>query len=78
LQFSTTEVQKLQTKLKEIDASMTNGKFVDAEGKEYRGSGAVSELLKRCLAWSDIVLERYVICIHDYCIILSDTLPGKE
>jgi hypothetical protein len=37
---------------------MVDGKFVDAEGKELRGSEVVSVLLGRCLAWSDIVLER--------------------
>ncbi|AEO63605.1 uncharacterized protein THITE_2109099 [Thermothielavioides terrestris NRRL 8126] len=56
--FSTSEVQKLKAKLKEIDDSMVDGKFVDGEGKELRGSGLVSDLLKRCLKWSDIVLER--------------------
>lgn len=38
---------------------MVDGKFVDEEGTEYRGSNVVSELLGRCLMWSDIVLERY-------------------
>jgi hypothetical protein len=57
--FSTTEVQKLKSKLQEIDESMVNGKFVDADGKELQGSDAVSTLLGRCLLWSDIVLERY-------------------
>lgn len=59
-QFSVSEVQRLKAKLQEIDDTMVNGKFVDAEGKELRGSDAVSDLLKRCLMWSDIVLERYV------------------
>jgi hypothetical protein len=57
--FSTTEVQKLKSKLQEIDESTVNGKFVDADGKELQGSDAVSTLLGRCLLWSDIVLERY-------------------
>ncbi|KAK4104534.1 hypothetical protein N658DRAFT_521186 [Parathielavia hyrcaniae] len=56
--FSVTEVQKLRSKLQDISDSMVDGKFVDAEGKEYRGSHAVSDLLRRCLHWSDIVLER--------------------
>ncbi|KAL2262459.1 hypothetical protein VTK26DRAFT_1243 [Humicola hyalothermophila] len=56
--FSTTEIQKLQADLKEIEGSRVNGKFVDAEGRELRGSDLVSDLLTRCLAWSDIVLER--------------------
>ncbi|KAH6641770.1 hypothetical protein F5144DRAFT_482675 [Chaetomium tenue] len=56
--FSTTEVQKLKSKLQEIDESMVDGKFVDGEGKELKGSEVVSVLLGRCLQWSDIVLER--------------------
>ncbi|KAH6627163.1 hypothetical protein B0J18DRAFT_409370 [Chaetomium sp. MPI-SDFR-AT-0129] len=56
--FSTSEVQKLKAKLQEINASQVDGKFVDAEGKEYRGSEQVSVLLGHCLRWSDIVLER--------------------
>ena len=58
--FSTSEVTKLQGNLKEIDESRVDGKFVDKEGNAYRGSEQVSELLNRCLAWSQIVLERYV------------------
>jgi hypothetical protein len=61
LQFSVTEVQKLKSKLQDINDSMVDGKFVDAEGKEYRGSHVVSDLLGRCLLWSDIVLERYAV-----------------
>jgi len=56
--FSITEIQKFKSKLKEIEESMVDGKFVDEEGKELRGSEAVSGLLLRCLSWSDIVLER--------------------
>ncbi|KXX81933.1 hypothetical protein MMYC01_201112 [Madurella mycetomatis] len=56
--FSITEVQKLRARLIEIDESRVNGKFVDKEGRELGGSEAVTELLGRCLAWSDIVLER--------------------
>ncbi|KAK4456952.1 hypothetical protein QBC42DRAFT_301584 [Cladorrhinum samala] len=56
--FSTSEVTKLQGNLKEIDESRVDGKFVDKEGNAYRGSEQVSELLNRCLAWSQIVLER--------------------
>ncbi|KAK4040304.1 hypothetical protein C8A01DRAFT_35727 [Parachaetomium inaequale] len=56
--FSTTEVQKLKSKLQEIDESRVDGKFLDEEGKELRGSEVVSVLLGRCLLWSDIVLER--------------------
>ncbi|KAK3365695.1 hypothetical protein B0T24DRAFT_396307 [Lasiosphaeria ovina] len=56
--FSTTEVQKLQAQLKEIEASRVDGKFVNSEGKVPSGSDELSDLLSRCLRWSDIVLER--------------------
>ncbi|KAK4224740.1 hypothetical protein QBC38DRAFT_289537 [Podospora fimiseda] len=56
--FSVSEVTKLQANLKEIEASRVDGKIVDAEGNPYRGSDEVSDLLKRCLAWSEIVLDR--------------------
>ncbi|KAK4138929.1 hypothetical protein BT67DRAFT_368544 [Trichocladium antarcticum] len=57
--FSTNEVQKLQGKLKEIEATIVDGgKFRDAEGNELRGSDVVSDLLRRCLLWSETVLER--------------------
>ncbi|KAK4179901.1 hypothetical protein QBC36DRAFT_321485 [Triangularia setosa] len=56
--FATSEVQKLQAKLKEIDESRVDGKFVDEQGNVIRGSDLVSGLLARCLRWSDIVLER--------------------
>ena len=60
-QFSMTEVQKFQSKLKDINETMVDGKFVGPEGNELRGSEVVSTLLGRCLLWSDIVLERYGI-----------------
>ncbi|KAK3358882.1 hypothetical protein B0T25DRAFT_531382 [Lasiosphaeria hispida] len=56
--FSTSEVQKLQAQLKEIDATMVDGKFVDADREVLEGSDTVADLLRRCLLWSDIVLDR--------------------
>ncbi|KAJ4396437.1 hypothetical protein N0V93_000656 [Gnomoniopsis smithogilvyi] len=56
--FNTTEVEKLKTQLKEIDASRVNGQFVTDDGKVAKGSEETSELLERALAWSDIVLDR--------------------
>lgn len=57
-QFSMTEVQKFQSKLKDINETMVDGKFVGPDGTELHGSGVVSDLLSRCLQWSDIVVER--------------------
>ncbi len=59
-QFSVSEVQKLKSKLQEINDTLVDGKFVSPEGKEYRGSELVAGLIRRCLQWSDIVLERCV------------------
>ncbi|TLD30706.1 hypothetical protein PspLS_02709 [Pyricularia sp. CBS 133598] len=56
--FSSSEVVKLQTELKEIDARRVDGNFVDDNGNVARGSDAVSTLLKRCLEWTEIVLDR--------------------
>ncbi len=58
LQFSLSEVQKLQDQLKEIDEQRVDGKFVDEAGVVLSGSDEVSELLRRCLLWSGVVLER--------------------
>lgn len=56
--FHAHEVEKLQAQLKEIDAQRQDGKFVTADGQVVKGSDQVSELLVRCLEWSQIVLER--------------------
>ncbi|KAF6839428.1 hypothetical protein CPLU01_01848 [Colletotrichum plurivorum] len=56
--FSASEVQKLQTQLRDIDETRKDGKFVSPEGNVPAGSDEVSELLEKCLKWSDIVLER--------------------
>jgi hypothetical protein len=54
-------VTKLQNQLKEIDAKRVDGKFLTADGQVAAGSDEVSEHLERCLMWSEIVLERFVI-----------------
>lgn len=51
---------KLQAELKEIDARRVDGNFVDENGNVARGSDAVATLLKRCLEWTEIVLDRYL------------------
>lgn len=56
--FSATEVQKLQARLKEIEAQRVNGKFVTAGGEVPAGNEEVCNLLGRCLMWSEIVLDR--------------------
>lgn len=56
--FSASEVQKLQAQLKEVDAKRTDGKFMSVSGEVLEGNEEVCELLRICLLWSDIVLER--------------------
>ncbi|KAJ9130407.1 DUF2408 domain-containing protein [Coniochaeta hoffmannii] len=56
--FSSTEVQKLQAQLIEIDEQRKDGKFVASDGSVIAGSDEVADLLQRCLLWSQIVLER--------------------
>ncbi|KAK1970289.1 hypothetical protein LZ32DRAFT_602665 [Colletotrichum eremochloae] len=56
--FSSSEVQKLQAQLREIDGQNKAGKFLTADGRVPAGSEEVTALLKKCLEWSDIVLER--------------------
>ncbi|OIW23466.1 hypothetical protein CONLIGDRAFT_128597 [Coniochaeta ligniaria NRRL 30616] len=56
--FSSTEVQKLQAQLKEIDEQRKDGKFVSEDGSVLAGSDEVADLLQRCLLWSEIVLDR--------------------
>ncbi|TAQ91433.1 hypothetical protein B7494_g213 [Chlorociboria aeruginascens] len=56
--FSSTEVQKLQNQLREIDSQRVDGKFVTASGEIPAGNDEVCDLLGRCLVWSEIVLAR--------------------
>ncbi|KAL8409640.1 hypothetical protein RB594_007915 [Gaeumannomyces avenae] len=56
--FSLSEVSKLQSELKEVDAKRVDGKFLAEDGSPLRGSDDVADVLNRCLAWSEIVLEQ--------------------
>jgi len=56
--FSVSEVQKLQDQLREIDEQRVDGQFRTEGGEVLAGSDEVSDLLRRCLLWSGIVLER--------------------
>ena len=58
-QFPETEVRKLNAQLKDIDASRVDGNFLTESGKVASGSDQVSETLRRCLLWGEIVLEKY-------------------
>lgn len=56
--FSSSEVQKLQDQLKEVDAQKVNGNFVTESGEVPVGNQEVCDLLNRCLMWSNLVLSR--------------------
>lgn len=59
--FSSTEVQKLRNQLLEVGELRTNGKFCAGDGTVPPGSEEVSDMYSRCLKWSEIVLDRYVL-----------------
>jgi len=56
--FSTSEVQKLQTQVREVDELRVGGKFVSVDGKVLAGNDETCELLNKCLHWSQVVLDR--------------------
>ncbi|KAL1864171.1 hypothetical protein VTK73DRAFT_6106 [Phialemonium thermophilum] len=56
--FSATEVEKLRNQLKDIEKLRVDGKFLTQSGRVAAGSEEVSDLLNRCLRWSEIVLEK--------------------
>lgn len=56
--FSSSEVQKLQDQLKEVEAQKVNGNFVTESGEVPVGNQEVCDLLNRCLMWSNLVLSR--------------------
>lgn len=51
-------MQKYKAQLQEIDEQRVDGNFVNSDGEVPAGNEEVSELLRRCLLWTDIVLER--------------------
>ncbi|KAI4167585.1 MAG: hypothetical protein LQ343_007083 [Gyalolechia ehrenbergii] len=56
--FPIGEVQGFQDQLREIQASMVDGKFLAENSTTPAGQHVVTELLNRCLKWSEIVLTR--------------------
>lgn len=58
--FNTNEVLRFQEQVKEIDVQRVDGHFVNEQGEHLAGDAETSELLRKILIWSDIVLERYV------------------
>ncbi|GKT44929.1 UPF0664 stress-induced protein [Colletotrichum spaethianum] len=57
-QFSSSEVQKLQAQLREIDEQSKEGKFVTADGGVPAGSEEMAALLEKCLRWSDVLIAK--------------------
>lgn len=59
-QFPIAEVEGFRDQLKEIKATMVDGKFLAEDSTAPAGQDIVAELLSRCFLWSDIVLTRCV------------------
>ncbi|KAG7137463.1 UPF0662 protein C30C2.08 like [Verticillium longisporum] len=56
--FSASEVKSLRAQLKEIDEKIKANKYLTVDDRQPAGSEDVDFLLRKCLLWSDIVLER--------------------
>lgn len=56
--FNPKEIHKLRSQLDEINAKRVDGNFVDESSKVLNGSDKVSELLDRCLRYTEVVLGR--------------------
>ncbi|KAL2757969.1 hypothetical protein ACRALDRAFT_2098157 [Sodiomyces alcalophilus JCM 7366] len=56
--FSSSDVKSLRDQLEEISANFRSGAYKTPEGKYPAGSEEVDTLLRKCLLWADIVLER--------------------
>ncbi|ROT41520.1 hypothetical protein SODALDRAFT_270443 [Sodiomyces alkalinus F11] len=56
--FSSSDVKNLRDQLKEISANFRSGAYKTPEGEYPAGSEEIDALLRKCLLWADIVLER--------------------
>ncbi|KAL9031007.1 MAG: hypothetical protein Q9196_000908 [Gyalolechia fulgens] len=56
--FPIGEVQGFQHQLREIQATMVDGKFLAENSTTPAGQHVATELLNRCLEWSELVLAR--------------------
>ncbi|KAI4121368.1 MAG: hypothetical protein LQ338_006400, partial [Usnochroma carphineum] len=56
--FPIGEVQGFQDQLREIQATMVGGKFLAEDSTTPAGQRVATELLNRCIKWSEIVLDR--------------------
>ncbi|KAL8971379.1 MAG: hypothetical protein Q9183_001082 [Haloplaca sp. 2 TL-2023] len=56
--FPAKEVQGFRDQLLEIQATMVNGKFLAEDSTTPAGQKIATDLLNRCLLWSEIVLAR--------------------
>ena len=61
IQFNPKELYKFRNQLEEIGAQRVQGNFVDDNGNVLKGSEKISTLLDRCLRYTSVVLERFVI-----------------
>lgn len=58
LQFPKADVLGFQDQLKEIGATLKDGKFVAPDGTVPENQQMVIDLFHRCSLWSELVLER--------------------
>ncbi len=58
-QFPKAEVEGFRDQLKEIQATMVEGKFLAGDSTAPKGQDIVIGLLERCKLWTGIVLERF-------------------
>ena len=58
MQFPSAEVEGFRNQLKEMKATMVDGKFLAEDSTAPAGQDIVIGLLDRCFLWSDIVLTR--------------------
>ena len=54
------EVEGFRDQLKEIQATMVEGKFLADDSTTPKGQDIVIGLLERCTLWTGIVLERFI------------------
>jgi hypothetical protein len=59
-QFPENDVKNFKKELQEIDSQLQDGHFKSVSGDILGGEEVVLALLRRCLLWADLVLERSV------------------
>jgi hypothetical protein len=58
-QFPEADVLNWQAELKEIESTLVDGRFPVTDDSKPEDQDIVVALLRRCLLWADLVLEKY-------------------